>query len=147
MVLRIKDQFAVGRSSLKNMHYLVLVERFSPSSNCWPNLVAMNETGLPVEEVIKIYKCFGGVIVSVFTVTNSSGRSKSMINECIELKKNADCLLLHVISDPDEIEFMGKDQTTFADYEVGVLRYRGGLHGDDYLSNLGTQRTTKWNLK
>ena len=81
------------------MHDLVLIEKISPSSDCWTNLIREKRIlELSVEEIVNKYQGFEGELICIFKVEETGPELKKFINQYLELKKLSSCLLLHVIS-------------------------------------------------
>ncbi|MEX0961296.1 MAG: hypothetical protein WDZ28_00355 [Simkaniaceae bacterium] len=77
------------------MHDLVLIEKFSPASDCWPNLIRDKKIlDLSVEEIINKYQGFEGELVGIIKVEEHGKEFKKFIDQSLELKKLNNCLLL-----------------------------------------------------
>lgn len=102
------------------MHYLVLLEKFTPVSDCWPQLLRTNATSYGMDTVIHKYNGFEGETVSVHSVGTDIVKYKKCLNECFQLKKMSDCLLLHVVTaDRDNEDFCGKESSQFMGFDIG----------------------------
>ena len=103
------------------MHDLVLIEKFSPASDCWSNLVRDKRIlHLSVEEIINKYQGFEGELVDIFKVEKNMQELEKFINQSLELKKLSSCLLLHVISGSDVMPSSSKEQAIFMGYDIGA---------------------------
>ena len=102
------------------MHNILLLERYLPSSFFWPNLIKdIRIDNLSVEELLDKYKGFEGTLISYFEVDNSF-EFQQKIDQCLEIKKIASCLLLHIISHPNIMPNSLKEQALLVGYDVGV---------------------------
>jgi hypothetical protein len=103
------------------MHDLVLIEKFSPSSSCWPNLVKDRKIlELSVEEIVNKYQGFEGELVCILKAEENKQELESFINHSLELKKWSNCLLLHVISGASVMPFSLREQAVFMGYDIGA---------------------------
>lgn len=103
------------------MHDLVLIEKFSPSSDRWSNLVRDKRIlDLSVEEIIFKYQGFEGELVDIFKIEGNKKELKKFIVQSIELIKLSNCLLLHVISGSNEMPSYLREQTVFMGYDIGA---------------------------
>lgn len=103
------------------MHDLVLIEKFSPSDGCWQNLIRDKKIlELSVEEILNKYQGFEGELICILKIEENKQELKGFINQCLELKKLSNCLLLHVISGSDVMPSFLKEQAIFMGYDVGV---------------------------
>ncbi len=103
------------------MHDLVLIEKISPSSDCWPNLIRDKKIlDLSVEEIINKYQGFEGELICIFKVEEHRKELEKFIYRSLELKKLSNCLLLHVISRSDVMPSFLKDQAVFVGYDIGA---------------------------
>lgn len=103
------------------MHNLVLIEKFSSDSDCWPNLIRDKTiSDLSVEEIINTYQGFEGEMINIFQVEENRQELEKFINQSLELKKISNCLLLHVISGSTELPLFLKERTVFMGYDVGA---------------------------
>jgi len=103
------------------MHDLVLIEKFSPSSDCWSNLIKDKKIlNLSVEEIVNKYQGFEGELISIFKVEDNMQDLKKFINQCLELKKLSSCLLLHVISGSEVMPSSLREQAVFVGYDIGA---------------------------
>lgn len=103
------------------MHDLVLIEKFSSSSDCWPNLIShINISNLSVEELINKYQGFEGELISIINVGEDRNELKKFIDQSMELKKLSNCSLLHVISGTDVMPSTLREQAVFMGYDVGA---------------------------
>lgn len=103
------------------MHDLVLIEKFSPASDCWPNLIRDKKIlELSVEEILNKYQGFEGELICIFKVEGNKQELKEFINQCLELKKLSNCLLLHVISGSDVMPSSLREQAVFMGYDIGA---------------------------
>lgn len=102
------------------MHDLVLIEKISPLSDCWSNLIRKKRISeLSVEEIINKYQGFEGELVCIFKVEGNMQKFKIFINECLELKELGNCLLLHVISGSDIMPSSLRELVVFVGYDIG----------------------------
>jgi hypothetical protein len=103
------------------MHDLVLIEKFSSSSDCWPNLIRDKRiSDLSVEEIINKYQGFEGELIEIFTVEENIQAFEKFISKSLYLKKMSNCLLLHVISKFDVMPPSLKEQAVFMGYDIGA---------------------------
>lgn len=103
------------------MHDLVLIEKFSPLSDFWPNLIRKKRISeLSVEEIVNNYQGFEGELISIFKVEENRQELKKFINQCLELKKLSSCLLLHVISGSEVMPSSLREQAVFVGYDIGA---------------------------
>jgi hypothetical protein len=103
------------------MHDLVLIEKFSPASDCWSNLIRDNKIlDLSVEEIINKYQGFEGELVSILKIEENNQAINKFINQCLELKKLGNCLLLLVISGSDAMPSYLREETIFMGYDIGA---------------------------
>jgi hypothetical protein len=103
------------------MHKLILIEKDTPSSMWWENLRKSKRiSNLSVEELVNKYQGFEGELVCFFDLKKNNSKIKEIINECLELKEIGNCLLLHVISQPDVMTNLLKKQALFVGYDIGV---------------------------
>ncbi len=103
------------------MHDLVLIEKFSPSNDCWPNLIKDKKIlDLSVEEIINKYQGFEGELISIFKVEENRQELKEFITQCSELKKLSSCLLLHVISGSGVMPSSLREEAVFVGYDIGA---------------------------
>ena len=64
------------------MHDLVLIEKFTPSSACWPNLIRDKRIlDLSVEEIINKYQGFEGELVGISKVEENKKELEKFINQ------------------------------------------------------------------
>ena len=103
------------------MHDLVLIEKFSPSSDCWQNLIRDKRIlDLSVEEIINKYQGFEGELVGIIKVQEHGKELKKFIDQSLELKKLSNCLLLHVISGANVMPSSLRGQAVFMGYDIGA---------------------------
>ena len=103
------------------MHDLVLIEKFSPTSDCWPNLIRDKRIlDLSVEEIINKYQGFEGELVCIFKVEENRQELEKFINQSLELNKLSNCLLLHVISGSDIMLSSLRERAVFMGYDIGA---------------------------
>lgn len=103
------------------MHDLVLIEKFSPASACWTNLIRDKRiSDLSVEELINKYQGFEGELIDIFKIEENRQELKKFINRSLEFKKLSNCLLLHVISDSNAMPSFLREQTVFMGYDIGA---------------------------
>jgi len=103
------------------MHDFVLIEKTHPSCDCWPNLIRKKKIlNLSVEEVVNKYQGFEGELILIFPVKKIGVELKKIMDQCTELKKSENCLLLHVISGHEALLPSLKEQAFMVGYEVGV---------------------------
>lgn len=102
---------------------IVLIERYPPSYASWPSLMVKKRIqGLSVEEVVRKYQGFEGELVFFFVINENMTELKKVIEECLELKSFGSCYLLHVISDPNVMPSLLKNQVVKLGYDVGVCK-------------------------
>ncbi len=103
------------------MHDVVLIEKFSPSSDCWVNLVGNKRiVDLSVEEIINNYQGFQGELVDIFKVEENKQDLETFIKQSLGLKKLSKCLLLHVISGASVMPSFLREQADFMGYDIGA---------------------------
>ena len=105
------------------MHDLVLIEKTSPSGDCWPNLIRDKKIlDLSVEEIIKKnkYQGFEGELICIFKVEENGKELERFINQSMKLKSLSNCLLLHVISCSDVMPSSLRAQAVFVGYDIGA---------------------------
>lgn len=103
------------------MHDLVLIEKFSPTSDCWPNLIRDKRIlDLSIEEIINKYQGFEGELLGIINVERSSQEIEKFINQSLELKKLSNCLLLHVISGSNVMPSFLRERASFLGYDIGA---------------------------
>lgn len=103
------------------MHDLVLIEKFSPSSDCWPNLIRDKTIlELSVEEIVNKYQGFEGELIDIFKVEENRKELEKFINQSLELKKLSNCSLLYVISGSDVMPPSLREQAIFVGYDIGA---------------------------
>ncbi len=103
------------------MHDLVLIEKFSPSSDCWRNLIRDKRVlDMSVEGVINKYQGFEGELVGIYKIEENRKEIEKFINQSLELKKLSNCVLLHIISSPNVMPFSLREQAVFVGYDVGA---------------------------
>ena len=103
------------------MHDLVLIEKFSSSSSCWPNLIRDKRIlDLSVEEITNKYQGFEGELVGIIKIEEYGKEFKKFIGQSLELKKLSNCLLLHVISGSSVMPSSLKEQAVFLGYDIGA---------------------------
>lgn len=102
------------------MHDLVLIEKISPSTDYWPNLIRDKKIlEFSVEEIVNKYQGFEGELISIFNVKEDRQELKKFIDQCLELKKLSSCLLLHVISGSEVMPSYLREQVVFGGYDIG----------------------------
>lgn len=103
------------------MHDLVLIEKISLLSDCWPNLIRDKKIlTLSVEEIINKYQGFEGELICIFKVEENGQELEKFTNQSLELKKLNNCLLLHVISGSDVMPSFSREQAVFMGYDIGA---------------------------
>ena len=103
------------------MHDLVLIEKFSPSSDCWKNLVRDKKiSDLSVEQIINKYQGFEGELVEIYKVEENSKKLAKFITQSLELKNLSNCLLLHVLSGSNVMPPFLRERVVFLGYDIGA---------------------------
>lgn len=103
------------------MHDLVLIEKFSPSSDCWPNLIKDKKIlDLSVEEILNKYQGFEGELIGIFRVGENRQELENFIKQSLELKELSSCVLLHVISGSEVTPSFLREQAVFVGYDIGA---------------------------
>lgn len=103
------------------MHDLVLIEKFSLSSGCWPNLIRDKRiSNLSAEEILNKYQGFEGELVGIFKVEESRKEIQKFTNQFLELKNLSNCLVLHVISGSNVMPSYLREETIFMGYDIGA---------------------------
>lgn len=112
------------------MHQFVLIEKHLSSGFFWPNLLKDKRIAeLSVEEIVNTYQGFEGDVVSYFLIKENEDkvRVNEYTNQCLELKKLSNCLLLHVISGSEAMPHFLKEQVIQLGYDVGALDEEGTI--------------------
>lgn len=103
------------------MQKIIIIEKITPSSMFWKNLVASKRIAeLSVEEVIDKYEGFQGELVGFFQNTDNESELRKILGHYFELKKSSDCLMLHVISGEDNFHSTLKEKAIPLGYDIGV---------------------------
>lgn len=111
------------------MHKFILIEKHRPSESFWTNLINYKKiTYLSVEEVTNKYQGFEGDLISFFLISENNDGLDEYIDQCLELKKLSDCLLLHVLSGSAVMPSFLNRQTIKVGYDVGACNAEGTLY-------------------
>jgi hypothetical protein len=103
------------------MHQIVLIERISPSCDCWTNLIRKKRISeLSIEEIINKYKGFEGELIFMHMVTEKESELNTFIKQCLAIKESENCLLLNVNSSSEIIPCILAKQASLVGYDVGV---------------------------
>jgi|GEM_PF-1961504 len=103
------------------MHDIVLIEKYSPSSDLWENLIKYNPSPeLSVEDIINDYQGFEGELVEFFRVKHRSSKLNDFISHSLELQKLSKCLLLHIISGESIIHPSLEEKAMFMGFDIGA---------------------------
>lgn len=116
------------------MYTLILIEKDSPSSICWPNLLRKKRVEeLSVENIVNKYQGFEGELIYMYQSTGENeSEIKNILAQYIEVGELKTCLLLHVISEPDKMPLFLKKQTFHMGYDVGVCEEEKTIYSSIY---------------
>lgn len=111
------------------MHDLILLEKISPSSDCWPNLIRdKNILELSVEQILNKYQGFEGELVCSFNIEENKHGLDNFLSKCSELQKMSNCLLLHVLSGSSVMPPSLKEEAIFVGYDIGVCEHEATIY-------------------
>ena len=103
------------------MHKIILVERYTPSSFYWTNLIKNKKNlELSVEQVLDKYQGFEGELIDFFHVKKSEDELNHIIKSLIKTKTSSRRLILHVISDYETVPSFLSNHAFFVGYDIGV---------------------------
>ncbi len=103
------------------MYNTVLLEQFSPSSECWQYLIRKKKIqDLTVEEVVKSYQGFEGELISIFSSDVEIVNVEAYINLEVNVNGFDNRRLIYVVSEPEVPPSLLKKQPVFMGYDVGV---------------------------
>lgn len=103
------------------MNKIVLVERYSPSSFFWPNLIKDNQlTELSIEKILSKYQGFEGELINLFYTTTNILDLNPIKEKYLKNKDPKIFFLLYVISGDSKTIPLLKEQAVRVGYDVGV---------------------------
>lgn len=115
------------------MHELILIEKDSPASIWWKNLVSSNRISeLSTEEIVNRYKGFEGDLIFMFNLEEKKYDRDEIIKQCVELQTLGNCLLLHVISHSMISDFFLNEVALQVGYDVGVCEEEKTIYSSIY---------------
>jgi hypothetical protein len=103
------------------LHKIILIERDPSLYSAWPSLIRKkNISELSVEEVVSKYQGFEGELICSFEIKKAEDNFNKIVNECLELKELGSCLILHVISNHEEMAPFFEKQVIKMGFDVGI---------------------------
>lgn len=103
------------------MYRIILIEKYMPSSLFWPNLSKNKKLdNLSVLEILDKYQGFEGNLIAFFLVSDKRYELENAIHKCLKVKKLNNHLLLHVVSNSNEMPITSDAKAVLVGYEVGV---------------------------
>ena len=103
------------------MHKLLLIEKNSPSYGSWPSLIRKKKiSNLSIEEVVDKYQGFEGELIFIISIKINDPNLKEITDQCLETMQLGKCLLLHVVSNSEEVPAFLEKQAIQVGYDVGV---------------------------
>lgn len=103
------------------MEKIILIERYSPSSFFWPNLIKYNKlTEFSVEKILNKYQGFEGDLITFFHVNDDSLELNQIKKNFLENKDSVNRFLFYLISGDNLAPIFLREHATQVGYDVGV---------------------------
>ena len=101
------------------MCMIAIVNRYTPSSSCWPNLVRKKKLdALSIEEVLIKYQGFEGEIDSIYVINPSQDGLVDIIDKTKFLEN---CFILRDVLTDSEMSELLKEQSFQVGYDYGTF--------------------------